>query len=145
MKIIIKAVVMFVVIAWAAWMAFKWGVMRQYVGPDQALVVMDKFGKELPPGRITIPAGESGYKGVQEDVLGPGRYFINPVFHIVEITDLVRINPGDPEKWDWNSDGSLRNPQTAPMVGVVALLSSNQRTPFASCTSASRCGNPRNR
>ncbi len=122
MKIIIKAVVMLVVIAWAAWMAFKWGVMRQYVGPDQALVVMDKFGKELPPGRITIPVGESGYKGVQEDVLGPGRYFINPVFHIVEITDLVRISAGEPEKWDWTSEGILKNPETAPMVGVVALL-----------------------
>ena len=122
MKIIIKAVVMLVVIVWAGWILFKWGVMRQYVGPDQALVVMDKFGKELPPGRITIPAGESGYKGVQEEVLGPGRYFINPVFHIVEITELVRIAPGEPEKWDWNSDGTLKNPQTAPMVGIVALL-----------------------
>ena len=40
----------------------------------------------------------------------------------VTIFDLVDIPAGDPQKWDWDERGNLRDPKTAPMIGLVSLL-----------------------
>ena len=117
---IVSAVVVLVGI-YVAWMAFKWTAMRVYVGPDQALVVISKYGKNLPPDRLTIPAGQRGLKGVQEEVRGPGRYFLNPIFYDTKLVELKEIPAGDPQTWEWLPDGQLKNPRTAPMIGLRSL------------------------
>lgn len=118
--IIIGLFVLFL-ICFAGWEVFKWGVMRVYVPPDKALVVTNKFGNALPADRITVPTGDNQYKGVREEILGPGRYFFNPVSYDTQLVDLVQIPAGDPHKWDWDPDGHLKDINTAPMIGLVTL------------------------
>ena len=52
-RAIIVGVVSLFVLVFLAWEAFKWTAMRVYVAHDEALLVTNKFGKALPPGRIT--------------------------------------------------------------------------------------------
>jgi hypothetical protein len=111
---------MLVVVLAALWEAFKWTQMRVYVDGDHALVVINKFGKPLPPDRIVVPREDNSFKGVEEDVLGPGRYFFNPVEYDTKQVDLFTLSAGDPEKWDWDSNGQLKDPSTAPQVGLVS-------------------------
>ena len=101
--------------------AFRWTFERVYVGPDQALMVINKFGDELPPDRIVVPRGDNRFKGVQEDLLGPGRYFLNPVEYDSKVVPLTEIPAGDPSKWQWDDDGHIKDPSTLPQVGVVSL------------------------
>ncbi len=101
--------------------AFRWTEMRVYVPADKALLVMNKFGDPLPPNLVVVPTGENHFKGVQEEVLGPGRYFFNPISYHTELVDLLQIPAGDPHNWEWNSDGTLKNPTAAPMVGLVMM------------------------
>ena len=77
-KAIITGAATLAIIPIGTYEAFKWSVMRVYVPPDKALVITNKFGDSLPADRITVPAGESRFKGVREEILGPGRYFFNP-------------------------------------------------------------------
>lgn len=120
-RTIITGLVALLVLSWCAWIAFKWTVMRVYVGPQEALLVTSKFGKPLPEGRIVVPADDNRYKGVQEQVLGPGRYFFNPIEYDTKIVPLKEIPAGDPQKWDWDERGNLKDPSTAPMIGLVAM------------------------
>jgi hypothetical protein len=103
------------------WETFKWTEMRVFVDADHALVVINKFGKPLPPERITVPSDDNSYKGVEEEVLGPGRYFFNPMLYDTKEVELVTLSPGDPQKWDWDSNGNLTDPNSAPQVGLVSL------------------------
>lgn len=121
---IIKGVVALIVLSFGLWLTYKWTFMREYVPHDKALLVVGKYGKPLPPDRIVVPAGEEGrYKGVHEEVLGPGRYFINPVFYATEYVDLKEIPAGRPEQWKWDSDGSLQDADNvAPQVGLVTMF-----------------------
>ena len=121
MKTIIVGVVALLVLIVGFWEAFKWTAMRVYVPPGKALLVTNKFGKVLPPDRITVPIGDEDSKGVREEVLGPGRYFFNPVEYDTKLIDQVEISAGDPSKWDWNENGELKDKSTAPQVGLVAL------------------------
>jgi hypothetical protein len=119
---IVKGAVLLLVLTWGLWITYKWTAMRVYVPHDKALLVVAKYGKPLPPGRIVVPHGEEGnYKGVHESVLGPGRYFINPVFYDTEEVDLVSIPAGDPQKWEWDPDGNLKSTDAAPKVGLVTV------------------------
>ncbi len=115
--------VLLIVALWALWVAIKWTTMRTYVPHGQALLVINKYGSPLPPDRIVAPKEEpTKYKGVQEDVRGPGRYFINPVFYETQLVDLVDIPAGDPSRWKWDADGHLLEAdQFAPKVGLVTL------------------------
>ena len=108
-------------IAYALWVSFKWTVMRVYVPPNKALKVINKFGKPLPPELIAVPPDRPEYKGVREELLGPGRYFLDPVRYDWELVDLVQIPAGDPSKWDWDATGHLKNAESAPMIGLVAV------------------------
>lgn len=117
--LIVKAVVVFVLI-YGLWLGFEWSAMRVYVDPDKALVITRKFGDPLPEGYVVAPAG-THYKGVQAEVLGPGRYFFDPVEYEWQEVDQVHIPAGDPEKWEFDENGALKDPNTAPMVAVVSL------------------------
>ena len=39
--------------------------------------------------------------GIQEQVLGPGRHFRNPLIWNWELVDLTEISSGRPETWEW--------------------------------------------
>lgn len=118
-RTIITGVVALFVLMFLVWEAFKWTAMRVYVGHDEALLITNKFGKSLSPERIT--AENNSFKGVREEVFGPGRYFINPVQYDTKIIKQTIIPAGDPSVWEWDSDGHLKDPSTAPMIGVVSL------------------------
>ncbi|MGH7176203.1 MAG: SPFH domain-containing protein [Tepidisphaeraceae bacterium] len=120
-RTIIAGLLAAIVLAYGLWIALKWTVMRVYVGPDEVLLVTNKFGKQLPPDRITVPIEDASFKGVREEVFGPGRYFLNPVAYDWQIRKQVQIPAGDPHKWDWTYDGKLKDPTMAPMIGIVSL------------------------
>ncbi len=82
-----------------------WFTFRVYVPPDKCAVLIRKMGRPLPPGQRV--ATEPGQKGIQEQVLGPGRYFYNPIVWEWELKDLTVIPSGDPGTWKW-----ARKPQT---------------------------------
>lgn len=109
------------ILVYGLWLAFKWTIMRVYVGPDQALVVINKFGRTLPPDMVVVPRDDNSYKGVQEEIRGPGRYFLNPILFDHKIVPLVKIGAGSPEQWSFRPDGTLANPDTAPQIGLVTL------------------------
>lgn len=118
---IVKAVLIVLVGMLIVWEGFKWTVMRVYVDEEHALLVMNKFGDPLPADMVVVPKDQNKYKGIHEEVLGPGRYFINPVEYHVEEVPLVQIHAGEPEHWDWDSNGHLKDPQSSPMLGLVTL------------------------
>lgn len=76
------------VLAWAIWM---WFFCRFYVPVNHQAVVTAKIGRALPPGQILARQGQ---KGIQEDVLGEGRYFLNPILYDREILPVAVIPPG---------------------------------------------------
>src|SRR5205809_3430231 len=119
-KTMLLGIISLVVLIGIVWEAFKWTAMRVYVGPEQALVITNKFGNPLPPDRVVVPAEDNSYKGIQEEVRGTGRYFINPVEYETKIVDQIPISAGDPERWKFNPDGTLTDPQTAPQIGLVS-------------------------
>ena len=49
------------------------------------------FGNDLPPDAVIA---EEGQRGVLREVLGPGRYMINPFAYRVVLSDAVTIAPG---------------------------------------------------
>jgi hypothetical protein len=121
-SIILKAVAG-VLVLYVLWLGFKWTAMRIYVAPDEALVITSKFGAALPGGFVVAPEG-TNYKGVQQDVLGPGRYFLDPVEYEWQVVKQVEVPAGDPDKWEWDENGDLKDPSTAPMVAIISLKQS---------------------
>ena len=114
--------ILLIVAAWLVWTAIKWTTMRVYVPHGKALLVINKYGDPLPADAIVVPnANPTQFKGVREEPFGPGRYFFNPVFYDTQLIDLTQIPAGDPLQWDWDPDGNLKNPASAPMVGLVTL------------------------
>jgi regulator of protease activity HflC (stomatin/prohibitin superfamily) len=118
---ILKKAVIVIVAMLFLWEGFKWCVMRVYVDEEHALLVMNKFGDPLPTDMVVVPENQNHYKGIRADVLGPGRYFINPIEYHTEEVPLTTIHAGQPEKWDWDTNGQLKDPATAPMVGLVTV------------------------
>src|SRR3954453_23776018 len=104
---ILKRVVVVIVAVLVLWEAFKWTVMRVYVDEQHALLIMNKFGDPLPSDMVVVPENQSHYKGVRAEVLGPGRYFINPIEYHTEEVPLTQIHAGDPQHWDWDANGQL--------------------------------------
>lgn len=49
------------------------------------------FGKDLAPGQIMATKDS---KGILEDVLSPGKYFVNPFAYHVQVVDAINIRPG---------------------------------------------------
>jgi len=117
-KLLIGVLALFIL-----WTGFKWTAMRVFVGPDEALVLTSKFGSPLPADYVVAPVG-TGYKGVQEEVLGPGRYFFDPVEYEWQVVKQVEVPAGNPDAWDWDDEGNLKDPSAAPMVAVISLKQS---------------------
>jgi hypothetical protein len=124
--IIVVGLALVGLLLWGGSTAYKWTVMRNYVGHDEILIVTNLFGDALPPDRRTVKTGEN-FKGVQEDVLGPGRYFIDPIRFETRIEKQIVISAGDPSKWDWDALGSMRDVSVAPQVGIVTQLEGDEQ------------------
>jgi hypothetical protein len=69
-----------------------WGIERVEVGPSEILIVINKWGKDLPEGEVVAP--DNSYKGVQLEPKREGRHFINPIFQTYERAKLVDVPPG---------------------------------------------------
>ena len=61
------------------------------IPPGRLGVLTRLYGKELEGGQILAP---EGYKGIVPDVLGPGKYRINPYAYSVQFFDAITIRPG---------------------------------------------------
>ena len=91
MKSALKIVVLAVVVLGLPWFVWQWGFCRFYVEPDEMAVVTAKTGSELAPGQILAKKGQ---RGIQEDVLGEGRHFLNPWLYERDIRKVVTNPPG---------------------------------------------------
>lgn len=76
------------VLGYGAWL---WFFCRFYVEPGYMAVITSKVGSALPPDQILAKKGQ---KGIQEEVLGEGRHFLNPILYTWEIHPALRIAPG---------------------------------------------------
>lgn len=79
--------------------ALTWFTFRLYVPETKCAVMIRKSGSPLPPGQLV--ATEPGQRGIQEEVLGPGRYFFNPITWDFELRPLTLIPAGNPQTWEW--------------------------------------------
>ena len=79
----------FSLVAAAAVGATLWFAFRIYVPEDRCAVLIRKTGQALPPGQQV--ALEQGQKGIQEEVLGPGRYFYNPYTWDWEVVPMIEV------------------------------------------------------
>ncbi|MDS4027388.1 MAG: SPFH domain-containing protein [Candidatus Contendobacter sp.] len=73
------------------WFAWQWGFCRFYVEPGYMAIVTAKSGDALPPGQILAQPDQ---KGIQEQVLGEGRHFLNPWLYDYQIKPIVVIPAG---------------------------------------------------
>ena len=110
-------------------MIFKWTSERVFVGPSEALMVINKFGDPLPSDKIVVPSDDNHFKGIQEELRGPGRYFLNPVQYDWKLVPLVEIPAGDPQQWNWDEEGKIKDASTLPKVGVVTLKQGKNAPP----------------
>lgn len=122
---LIIGIVIVVALLLSANFLFKWMFERVYVAPGESLMVINKFGDPLPPDRIVVPRDDNRFKGVQEEIRGPGRYFLNPVKFDYKIVPLVEIPAGNPDKWSWDQTGKL-TPGAEGTLPQVALISSRE-------------------
>ncbi|MCK8602997.1 SPFH domain-containing protein [Desulfoferrobacter suflitae] len=91
MKKVTSAAVSLVLFAAAAWLVWQWFFCRFYVPINCMAVITAKTGAPLPPGQILA---QKGQKGVQEDVLGEGRHFLNPFLYEHDIVPVTIIPAG---------------------------------------------------
>ncbi len=105
-----------------------WSLCRLYVPEDMCAVLTRKTGAALPGGQ-TI-ATEAGQKGIQEEVLGPGRHWLLPLRWEAKLVNLTVIPSGEPETWEWVHslsdaqrdrlrDGTFKFRGQFPKIGVV--------------------------
>ena len=116
-----------VVLAIAA-TAIVWFSFRISVPAGKCAVLIRKMGSPLPEGQLV--ATEPGQKGIEFEVLGPGRHFRDPYRYEWELKDLTVIPAGNPTSWEWIHtisskarerirDGNFRPRGDFPMIGVV--------------------------
>lgn len=99
MKRIIAMALGLTLVGGSALAALYWFTFRFYVPENRCAILVRKSGKELPPGEKV--ASEPGQKGIQPEVLGPGRYFRNPYTWEWRIVDQTEIPSGNPTSWRW--------------------------------------------
>jgi hypothetical protein len=108
--------------------AIGWFSFRIYVPPNKCAVLIRKMGSTL--GADQIVASTPGQKGIEEEVLGPGRHFRDPFRFDWELKDLTVVPAGNPATWEWVhtisskareriSDGRFTPKGDFPMIGVV--------------------------
>jgi SPFH domain / Band 7 family len=71
---------------------YEWEIERVEVPPGKFLVVVHRWGRDLPEDEIVAP--DPSYKGVQIDVLSEGRHFLNPLFWGHEVHEIVNVPTG---------------------------------------------------
>jgi len=79
--------------------ALVWITFRVYVPSDNCAVLIRKMGAELPSDQRV--ATEPGQRGIQAEVLGPGRHFYNPIVWDWQIKPLTVVPSGNPSTWEW--------------------------------------------
>jgi hypothetical protein len=85
-----------VVLGWMVWFAVDWTVNRTYVTEGKSLLLRYK-GSLLwssPEPKLGFWA-ESGEKGVQREMKGPGRHFYSPVWWERTLVDDIVVRPGE--------------------------------------------------
>ena len=100
--------------------AVAWFAFRVYVPEDRCAVLIRNTGRALPAGQLV--ATEKGQKGIQEDVLGPGRYFYNPYSWDYQLKPLTVIPSGDPSTWEWVHSLGTRAPCEPNSVTFLASI-----------------------
>jgi len=116
------------VIAASLLVMITWFAFRVYVPESMCAVLIHRSGTPLPAGELV--AHDPSQKGIQEQVLGPGRYFYDPVTWSYELKPLTVIPAGNPATWEWlhsltdKQKEALRKGEFAlkgdfPKVGVV--------------------------
>ena len=118
MRNMVASAVGLVLVAAALVGAAGWFAFRIYVPEDRCAVLIRKTGRALPPGQLV--ATEPGQKGIQREVLGPGRYFRNPYSWDHELKPLTTIPAGDPSTWEWVHSLSARQ-RDALRAGTFAF------------------------
>jgi hypothetical protein len=88
MKGVTRIVGLLALVAGFMWLVWEWGFCRFYVKSDQMAIVTAKVGKPLDPGQILARRGQ---QGVQDDVLGEGRHFLNPILYDHEIVPVTIV------------------------------------------------------
>ncbi len=135
---IVPLLIGFVFVATASVLALAWFTCRIYVPEDMCAVLIRKMGDPLPSGQMV--ALEPGQRGIQEEVLGPGRHFRNPIVWDWELKPLTIIPAGDPNTWEWIHSHSQRQRDVSragnyvfkgqfPQVGVVTRRVGKTRPP----------------
>ncbi len=71
---------------------WHWEVERIDVKKDTYLVVVHRWGKDLPPDDMVAP--NDSYKGVMLEVKQVGRHFLNPLFWGYEVHPIIKVPPG---------------------------------------------------
>jgi hypothetical protein len=105
-----------------------WFTCRISVPPGSCAVLVRKMGSALPAGQLV--AIEPGQKGIELDVLGPGRHFRDPYRYEWELKSLTVVPAGNPTTWEWIHtigskarerirDGNFQPKGDFPMIGVV--------------------------
>jgi regulator of protease activity HflC (stomatin/prohibitin superfamily) len=97
MSRLVRTLIGFGLIAVAGIVALYWFSFRIYVPQDMCLVLIKKTGAE-PAGKVAESRKE---KGIQKEVLGPGRYFYNPLIWDTQLVPQIEIGSGDPKTWEW--------------------------------------------
>jgi ribosomal protein S6E (S10) len=115
------------VLAIAATAVF-WFSFRISVPAGKCAVLIRKMGSPLPEGQLV--ATQPGQKGIEFEVLGPGRHFRDPYRYEWELKSLTVIPAGNPTTWEWIHTisskarqrirgGQFRPQGDFPMIGVV--------------------------
>lgn len=92
-----------------------WGIKRVYVPPKTSLMLTRQLGGEENPNPDVNIVVDEGVKGIQKNVLGEGRYFINPVVYKRELVDTVTIPPG---KMGIVTSNSGKKPKSGDFIAV---------------------------
>jgi regulator of protease activity HflC (stomatin/prohibitin superfamily) len=66
-----------------------WEVERIEVPPGKFLVLVHRWGRDLPEGDIVAP--DDSYKGVMLEVRAEGRHFLNPLFWGHQVHDMIDV------------------------------------------------------
>lgn len=91
MKSAISFTTIIVLILVGCWLMWQWGFCRFYVDPNEMAVITAKDGNPLLPDQILAREGQ---KGIQENVLGEGRHFLNPIMFERTILPVTVIPAG---------------------------------------------------
>lgn len=105
-----------------------WTTCRIYVPAGMCAVLIKKTGEPLP-GNESV-ATEPQQRGIQVEVLGPGRHFRDPLRYEWKLVPQTVIPAGDPTKWTFRSTVPAYQPDAVrkmmdqvveylPRIGVV--------------------------